>query len=174
MTPFLRLTALLALGLTAACAGNSRFDNADNEVILGANNGQLPGIADGSASDPTSPVYFSQTIGDRVFFAVDQSTLSAEAQAVLASQAQWLITNFDYQAIIEGHADEQGTTEYNIALSARRANEVRQFLVARGVPAARLRTLPLGKERPAELCSSESCYSKNRRAVTVISIGALS
>ncbi len=172
MTLFLRLLALSTVLFIAACSSPDRFGDG-NSVDLSANQ---PGFAiePGSASDPTSPAFFQQNIGDRVFFSVDQSTLDAEAQSVLSGQAQWLLTNSDYQAILEGHADEQGTTEYNIALSARRANAVREFLVAQGVPGSRLRTLPLGKERPAELCASEACYSKNRRAVTIISTGALS
>src|SRR5699024_8430561 len=98
--------------------------------------------------------------------------LTPEAQATLNSQAQWLLTNTDYNAIIEGHADEQGTREYNLALGARRANSVEEYLIAQGVPASRLRTVSYGKERPIALCSNESCYAKNRRAVTVISVGA--
>lgn len=165
MTHILRLMALSALVLAAACSSPARFGD-------GAGGAFGPGKAGvDAASDPTSPVFFSQTIGDRVLFAVDQATLSAEAQTVLEAQAGWLMTNADYTAIIEGHADEQGTTEYNIALSARRANAVREYLVARGVASNRLRTLPLGKERPALLCAEESCYEQNRRAVTVISTG---
>ncbi|MEM9350880.1 MAG: OmpA family protein [Pseudomonadota bacterium] len=171
MTHIFRLTALSMLILAAACSTPERFNDA-NSVELGANGGAFgPG---GDPSNPTSPSYFSQTVGDRVFFAVDQSILTSDAQATLSGQAQWLLTNTDYQAIIEGHADEQGTTEYNIALSARRANAVREYLVAQGIAANRLRTLPLGKERPAELCAEERCYSVNRRAVTIISTDALS
>jgi len=124
------------------------------------------------ASDPRSPQYFSQTVGDRVLFQVDQSTLTAQGMETLNGQAQWLLTNSDYLVVIEGHADEQGTREYNVALGARRANAVREYLVSRGVPASRLRTVSYGKERPIAVCSDESCYSLNRRAVTVISISA--
>ncbi|MEM9438257.1 MAG: OmpA family protein [Pseudomonadota bacterium] len=171
MTHIFRLTALSMLIFAAACSTPERFNDA-NSVELGPNSGAFgPG---GDPSNPTSPAYFSQTVGDRVFFAVDQSILTSDAQATLSGQAQWLLTNTDYQAIIEGHADEQGTTEYNIALSARRANAVREYLVAQGIASNRLRTLPLGKERPAELCAEERCYSLNRRAVTIISTDALS
>jgi peptidoglycan-associated lipoprotein len=79
------------------------------------------------------------------------------------------MSNPEYTALIEGHADEQGTREYNLALGARRASSVRDYLVAAGVPDARLRTISYGKERPLEICSEESCYMQNRRAVTVIS-----
>jgi peptidoglycan-associated lipoprotein len=108
-----------------------------------------------------------------VLFAVDQSTLTPQAIQTLNGQAQWLLTNSDYLAVIEGHADEQGTREYNVALGARRANAVREYLVSQGVPGNRLRTVSYGKERPIAVCSDESCYSQNRRAVTVISIGTL-
>ena len=89
-------------------------------------------------------------------------------------QAQWLLTNSDYVAVIEGHADEQGTREYNLALGARRANAVREYLISKGIPASRIRTVSYGKERPIATCADEACYSQNRRAVTVISIGSLS
>jgi peptidoglycan-associated lipoprotein len=125
----------------------------------------------GSASDPASPLYFQQTVGDRVLFAVDQSTLDAQSRLVLDGQANWLAANLDYTAVIEGHADEQGTREYNLALGARRANAVREYLVARGIDPNRLRVVSYGKERPLELCSDEACYAKNRRAVTVLAAG---
>ncbi|MBP1807117.1 peptidoglycan-associated lipoprotein Pal [Rubellimicrobium aerolatum] len=138
--------------------------------LPGVGTGALPG----SAGDPASPAYFSQAVGDRVFFAVDQSTLSGPAIQTLDGQAQWLLTNASYLAVIEGHADEQGTREYNVALGARRANAVREYLISRGVPADRLRTISYGKERPVAVCSDEGCYSQNRRAVTVISAAGLS
>ncbi len=126
----------------------------------------------GDPSDPRSVAYFNQTVGDRVFFAVDQSVLSADAQATLRAQAQWLNANSQYSAIIEGHADEQGTREYNLALGERRANAVREFLISQGVAGSRLRTISYGKERPVQVCSNESCWRVNRRAVTVITTGA--
>lgn len=134
----------------------------------------VPGVGTGALGDPASPQYFQQAVGDRILFAVDQSTLSPEAIRVLDGQAQWLLTNADYLAVVEGHADEQGTREYNVALGARRANAVREYLVSRGVPAGRLQTISYGKERPIEVCSEEACYAQNRRAVTVISIASIS
>ena len=101
-------------------------------------------------------------------------TLTAAGQATLNGQAEWLLSNPEYLAIIEGHADEQGTRDYNIALGDRRANAVKEYLVSRGVPASRMRTLSYGKERPVATCSDESCYSQNRRAVTIISVGSIS
>ena len=91
---------------------------------------------------------------------------------VLQGQAQWLNANPDYAIIIEGHADEQGTREYNLALGARRASAVQDFLISQGIAPNRMRTVSYGKERPIEVCSDEACYSKNRRAVTVLSMGA--
>ncbi|HKL56464.1 MAG TPA: peptidoglycan-associated lipoprotein Pal [Roseovarius sp.] len=165
---YLSKTILLCAGMAlAACSNPDRFADGSGGAG-GMNNGVGAGMA-GSAQDPASPVYFQQTVGDRVLFAVDQSTLSPEAKATLDGQAQWLMTNSDYSAVIEGHADEQGTREYNLALGARRANSVHEYLVSRGVADNRLKVVSYGKERPIELCADEACYSKNRRAVTVIS-----
>jgi peptidoglycan-associated lipoprotein len=165
--------ALIAGALAlAGCGANDRFRDGGAAGGMGAGAGAGAGVAPGSASDPTSPAYFQEAVGDRVFFAVDQSTLSAEAQAVLDAQAEWLMNNSDFAATIEGHADEQGTREYNIALGDRRANAVRDYLVSRGVAASRVQTVSYGKERPVALCSDESCYSQNRRAVTVLALGA--
>ncbi|MCG3267994.1 peptidoglycan-associated lipoprotein Pal [Yoonia sp. I 8.24] len=160
---------LLVLG-TAACTNPDRLGGAGG---AGAGGAAADGGLAGSASDPTSPAYFNQAIGDRVLFAVDTSTLTPEGQRILDGQAQWLLTNADYRAVVEGHADEQGTREYNIALGARRANAVREYLVSRGVPTARLEVISYGKLRPIEVCSNEACYSQNRRAVTVLSFSAI-
>lgn len=157
------LLVVVALA-TAACTNPNRFDNDD----LGAG-AAVPAIVPGSADDPSSSAYFSARVGDRVLFPVDQSSLTVTARTVLDGQAQWLLTNSDYIAVIEGHADEQGTREYNLALGARRANAVMEYLVSRGVPASRLKFVSYGKERPIEVCSQESCYSQNRRAVTILS-----
>jgi peptidoglycan-associated lipoprotein len=172
MTHALKAALLLGALALSACTNADRFntpDAGDSGSRTGIDQSEL-----GSADDPESPAYFNQTIGDRVLFAVDQSTLSDDAEPVLEGQAQWLLTNSDYRAVIEGHADEQGTREYNLALGARRANAVRDFLVSQGVAANRIRTVSYGKERPLAVCSDESCYSQNRRAVTVISLGATS
>ncbi|NKB28680.1 MAG: peptidoglycan-associated lipoprotein Pal [Rhodobacteraceae bacterium] len=158
------LTGMMAL---SACAntGAGRFG-------LGGGDAAGAGLVGAGAGDPASAAYFSQTVGDRVLFPVDQSSLTAEARQLLAAQAQWLNTNPQYTAVVEGHADEQGTREYNLALGARRAAAAQEFLVAQGVLASRLRTVTFGKERPIEICSQEGCYAKNRRAVTVIAAGA--
>ena len=112
-------------------------------------------------------------VGDRVFFETDSSELTTQARATLDKQAQWLTNYSQYsQFTIEGHADERGTREYNIALGARRAQAVRDYLVSRGIQAQRMRTISYGKERPVAVCNDISCWSKNRRAVTVLGVSS--
>ena len=165
---------LIAALATTACTYPDRFgaDGTGAGAMAGA--GANGAIVPGSANDPTSTAFFQQSVGDRVLFAVDQSNLTTEGRATLDAQAQWLLTNSDYQAVIEGHADEQGTREYNLALGARRANAAQEYLISKGVPASRLRVVSYGKERPIEICSNEACYAKNRRAVTVLAGGLTS
>lgn len=170
---FLPMTVLVAAVALSACTNPNRFGADD--ALAGNPNGGVPlnSIQPGSANDPTSTAYFNLTVGDRVLFGIDQSGLTPTGRATLDGQATWLITNSDYQAVIEGHADEQGTREYNLALGARRANAAREYLLSKGVPASRLRVVSYGKERPIEICSNEACYAKNRRAVTVLAGGGL-
>tara|TARA_Y100001968_G_C19365651_1_gene722371 strand:- start:500 stop:1003 length:504 start_codon:yes stop_codon:yes gene_type:complete len=115
--------------------------------------------------------YFSQNIGDTIYFDVDQSSLSEVTISTLQAQVSWLQENNSMPITIEGHADEQGTREYNLALGARRATSVRNYLVSQGVSENRLSIVTYGKERPIEVCSQERCWSKNRRATTVVSGG---
>lgn len=176
----MKTTALLLIATMALTACGNRLGGGagDGAVDLNANGGGFGagagagGIVPGSANDPTSVAFFQQTVGDRVLFAVDQSTLTPEGQATLAGQARWLSANPSYTALIEGHADEQGTREYNLALGGRRANAARDYLISQGVSASRLRTISYGKERPLQVCSTEACYSQNRRGVTVLAAGA--
>lgn len=172
MTLNLKPTILLVCGALAlsACTDPNRLGADDSAAALGGQPAQ-GAIVPGSASDPTSAAYFQQTVGDRVLFEVDQSSLTPTGQATLDGQAAWLAANAGFTAVIEGHADEQGTREYNLALGARRADEVRNYLISRGVAGDRLRVVSYGKERPAQLCSDESCYSQNRRSVTVLAGG---
>ncbi|MEM7489608.1 MAG: peptidoglycan-associated lipoprotein Pal [Pseudomonadota bacterium] len=164
------LVSTLALG---AC-GNRLAGAGDGAGGLNGGAGGAGGAAGlaGSVDDPSSVAHFQQIVGDRVLFAVDESTLTPEARATLTAQAEWMTANPEYTALVEGHADEQGTREYNLALGGRRANAVRDFLVSQGVPATRLRTISYGKERPIQICSTEACYSQNRRSVTVLAAGA--
>jgi peptidoglycan-associated lipoprotein len=130
------------------------------------------GTGPGASAIPGSEQDFTVNVGDRVFFLEDQSTLTAEAQETLRRQAAWLQKYPAVTVQVEGHADERGTREYNIALSARRATATREFLIAQGVKGSRVSSIAYGKERPAALCDAEQCWSQNRRAVTVITGGA--
>ena len=121
-----------------------------------------------SSSTSAETGYFSQNVGDRVFFGTDQANLNSTARGALRGQAEWMAQNANVNLTIEGHADERGTRDYNLALGARRANAVRDFLISQGVDSARLQTISYGKERPVSLCSDDSCWSKNRRAVSVV------
>jgi peptidoglycan-associated lipoprotein len=126
------------------------------------------------AATPGSQQDFVVNVGDRVFFESDSSELTQRSVATLEKQAQWLRAYPQYVFTIEGHADERGTREYNIALGARRADAVRNYLTSRGVQAQRMRTISFGKERPVAVCNDISCWSQNRRAVTVLNGGASS
>jgi peptidoglycan-associated lipoprotein len=168
----LRTCILMGAVALSACTNPGRFGADGAGGAAGSAAGATAGgIVPGSANDPTSTAYFQQAVGDRVLFEVDQATLTPAGRATLDGQATWLQSNNDYTAIIEGHADEQGTREYNLALGARRANAAQEYLVSKGVPAARLKVISYGKERPIEVCSDEACYAKNRRAVTVLAGG---
>ena len=149
----LMLAAVLAV---AGCASKNQIPN--NAADLGL----------GGAGTPGSSQDFTVNVGDRIFFDTDSSSIRADAQQTLARQAQWLMQYPNYAITIEGHADERGTREYNLALGARRAAATRDFLVSRGVPANRIQTISYGKERPVAVCDDISCWSQNRRAVTVL------
>jgi peptidoglycan-associated lipoprotein len=146
--------AALLIGLAlGACAKN----NADDAL-----NGGIGAGAPGSYQD------FASNVGDRVFFETDSTELTTTAQATLDKQAAWLNQYGRYTFTIEGHADERGTREYNFALGARRAESTKNYLVAKGVSASRMKTISYGKERPVAVCNDISCWSQNRRAVTVL------
>jgi peptidoglycan-associated lipoprotein len=150
----LKLAAVLAVALSmGACARNGLNDA--NAMA-------------GGAATPGSQQDFVVNVGDRVFFESDQTDLTPQATATLDKQAQWLQSYPRYQFTIEGHADERGTREYNIALGARRAQSVRNYLASRGIDPSRMRTISYGKERPVAVCNDISCWSQNRRAVTVL------
>jgi peptidoglycan-associated lipoprotein len=154
-----KLAAALAVALSmAACANTNPLGGADGAMA--------------NAATPGSQQDFVVNVGDRVFFESDQTELSPQAIATLEKQAQWLQSYNRYAFTIEGHADERGTREYNIALGARRAQSVRSFLASRGIDPSRMRTISYGKERPVAVCNDISCWSQNRRAVTVLNAGA--
>ncbi len=132
-----------------------------------AKNADQNGAMAGAAA-PGSQQDFVVNVGDRVFFQTNSSELTDQSRATLDKQAQWLANYNRYSFTVEGHADERGTREYNIALGARRAETVREYLISRGIPAQRMRTISYGKERPVALCNDISCWSQNRRVVTVL------
>jgi peptidoglycan-associated lipoprotein len=137
-------------------------------AIAGCAKQQADQAMAGGAAVPGSQQDFVVNVGDRVFFETDSSELTEQSRATLDKQAQWLNNYAQYAFTIEGHADERGTREYNIALGARRAETVREYLTSRGISAQRMRTISYGKERPVALCNDISCWSQNRRAVTVL------
>ena len=152
-----KIAAVLGAALAiAACAKNPAEEPS---ALAGANAG---------VAAPGSPRDFAVNVGDRVFFDSDSSELSPTAQATLDKQARWLQQYARYNFTVEGHADERGTREYNFALGARRAEAAKQYLVARGISVARIHTISYGKERPVAVCNDISCWSQNRRAVTVL------
>jgi peptidoglycan-associated lipoprotein len=151
----LRTAALILLVVTvAACARSGSGTGVGN---LGPGGGA-----------PGSQQEFLVSVGDRVFFETDSSNLTPTAMATLDKQAAWLNQYTNYRILLEGHADERGTREYNIALGARRASVVVNYLVSRGVDARRITQKSFGKERPVAICNDISCWSQNRRAVTVV------
>ena len=164
----MRYLGHLLVGATALVLAGCSGTDKDAEGAAGAGAGAGSGIEQSSLA-PNTAEYFNVVVGDRVFFETDRYDLSPEAQYVLSKQAEWLQANPTATAVIEGHADERGTREYNLALGARRAEAVRSYLVSLGVDPGRLQTVSYGKERPVALCSDESCWSQNRRAVTVVS-----
>jgi peptidoglycan-associated lipoprotein len=151
-----KFAAMILAGLSlAACANNPN-------QLTGANAGLAGSAAPGSAQD------FVVNVGDRVFFESDSTELTPQSVATLDKQAEWLQRYNRYAFTVEGHADERGTREYNIALGARRAQTVRDYLISRGVQGNRMRTISYGKERPVAVCNDISCWSQNRRSVTVL------
>jgi peptidoglycan-associated lipoprotein len=155
-----KLMAVLACGLALSACNKKPKD-------LDATG---PGQGLGAAA-PGSKQQFETEIGDRIFFTVDQSNLTPEGQEILTRQAQWLQQYPNVSVQVEGHADERGTREYNISLSARRATAAREFLIQQGVIGSRISSIAYGKERPAALCDEAQCWNQNRRAVTVITGG---
>ncbi len=169
------LSVIVCVLLVAGCGENTvtRGNTVSNAGGSGSSDDRFTGMDDGVIETDSEFAYFSKEyfnyeIGDRVFFALNESALSEDAKDILTEQADWLLRNPDSTVIIEGHADERGTREYNLALGARRSEAVRTFLLQQGVGAVRMSTVSFGKERPFAACSDETCWSKNRRVVTQI------
>lgn len=146
------LTAIAAMIFVVACSSNDQQQAATASTT----------VTPGSVAD------FRQNVGDRVFFATDMSTINDEGRQTLNRQAEWLKKYTNYQVTVEGHCDERGTREYNLALGDRRANAAKNYLASRGVDASRITTISYGKERPIALGSDEEAWAQNRRAVTVV------
>jgi peptidoglycan-associated lipoprotein len=167
---------LLALALsTAACArGGAPTVPTDPGYSGGAPGGDpLAGAGGMGAGGSGSTSYLpGSSVVDRVFFTVDQVTLTPQAMATLDAQIGWLRGNSSAPILIEGHADERGTSEYNMALGSARASAVRNYMVSQGIPDTRISIITYGRERPVATCPDESCWSQNRRAVTVVTGGA--
>ncbi|MGO9170651.1 MAG: peptidoglycan-associated lipoprotein Pal [Rhodomicrobium sp.] len=155
---FLILAAGIMILPLAACEKNAPAAN----FGLGAGAGNFP---------PGSVQEFNGRIGDTVHFETDSPELTPEGRSIVNAQAVWLRQYANYPIGIEGHADERGTREYNIALGARRAETVKSFLTSQGIDPRRIRTVSYGKERPVAVCDNITCWSQNRRAVTVIGGG---
>ncbi|MBL4589205.1 MAG: peptidoglycan-associated lipoprotein Pal [Alphaproteobacteria bacterium] len=161
---------LLSLFVTA-CTGNDAID--EGVVVTSDREGISTGV-DGTGYDvsgtalPGSSEDLVENVGDRIFFGYDSYNLSGEARAVLERQAQWLSQYQNLSVTIEGHADERGTREYNLALGERHANAVQSYLAALGVDASRLSVVSYGKERPVVFDNDPSAWAQNRRGVTTI------
>ena len=153
-----------ALTLVAGCSSKSETSGTEQ----GGGAGGIQASQTGGAATPGSEADLAQNVGDRVFFELDKSDLSQEARQTLDRQAAWLKRYPTVHVAIEGHCDERGTREYNMALGARRANTVKSYLAALGIDAGRLGTVSYGAERPSVLGTGEAVWSQNRRGVTVV------
>ncbi|MCW3837486.1 peptidoglycan-associated lipoprotein Pal [Sphingomonas canadensis] len=159
---FLLAAALIALaGCTKTPPPDVPGPGPDNGTVV--DNGGGDTIRPGSAED-----FKRSVMSDTVHFAYDQYDLDAQARAILDTQAQWLLRYPSVRVTIEGHCDERGTREYNLALGDRRANAAKNYLAARGVAPGRITTISYGKERPLALSSDEASWAQNRRAVTIV------
>jgi peptidoglycan-associated lipoprotein len=160
---FQALSLLAAVSLLAACSTAP-----ENSGAAGGTGAATPTAPATSGVRPGSQQDLAATAGDRVYFAYDRSDISPEARAILTKQADWLKRNANVTVTVEGHCDERGTREYNLALGERRATAVKNVLVALGIPANRVSTISYGKERPAVVGSTEAAWAQNRRGVTTV------
>ncbi len=162
-----KVTKLAAVMLITFSLGACSKNAADENGGLGGA-GLNGGVNGAGSQSPGSIGDFTVNVGDRVLFETDSSELTTVGQSTLDKQAQWLNRYPKYNFTVEGNADERGTREYNFALGARRSETAKNYLIARGVSASRIRTISYGKERPVAVCDNISCWSQNRRAVTVL------
>ena len=162
-------SAALALVTTSACTKKRAVENIPPaEQVPPGDPNAAPGDVELTELPAMQADLIAKAGSDTIYFGTDEHTLDAASQATLAAQARWMLANPRVRASIEGHADERGTREYNMALGERRANAARDFLQAQGVPANRLLVTSWGKERPVAAGSDETAWAQNRRAVTVI------
>ena len=162
----LQILSVLAAGLLlAACSSDEPVETASTQ---GAGSTTQTGAASSQAGAPGSLEDFNQNVGNTVYFGYDRYDLTAEAQSQLQKEAAWLQQYPQHALTVEGHCDERGTREYNLALGERRANSVANYLTALGIDKSRISTISYGKERPICTDSNEACYSQNRRGVTAI------
>lgn len=164
---------LMSVALVTLAACTSDEDKAMDTSMGGMNGSQLAGSDMGTGAPVNGVIPGTQqdlvvNVGDRVFFGYDQSDLSAEARATLDRQVAWLKQYPNVRITVEGHADERGTREYNLALGERRANSAKSYLMSQGIDSSRIETISYGKERPAVPEASPSGWAQNRRAVTVV------
>jgi len=159
-----KIVSLIAVaGLVAACGTAPTSETASTSGSGAASAATTASnIVPGSAED------LKVNVGDRVFFGFDRYNLTPAARDILQKQAAWMIANSNVSVTIEGHCDERGTREYNLALGDRRANAAADYLMTLGVPATRISTISYGKERPEDPASNEIAWAKNRRGVTVV------
>lgn len=151
--------------LAAGCTGGGVTVPGGADGGFSGTESTLGGFGPDGVGGGTLP---GSAVSDRVLFTVDQSTLSAEAIGTLNAQIAWLTQNPGAPILIEGHADERGTGEYNMALGSSRASAVRNYMVSQGIPDSRISIITFGRERPVATCADESCFAQNRRAVTVV------
>jgi peptidoglycan-associated lipoprotein len=156
------IAGIALMALLSGCANDANGESSGLTLGFGGN------AAAATAAPPGTPQDFVQNVGDRVLFETDSTDLTTVAKATLDAQAVWLSRYTSLRFTIEGHADERGTREYNIALGARRAQNVRDYLMAHGVSPTRIQTISYGKERPVAVCNDATCWNQNRRAVTVL------
>jgi peptidoglycan-associated lipoprotein len=168
------MCSVAAVAFAAVLGACSKTNEAPSANLLGSDAAGGGYGTGGSRAMAGSPEDFRTGARDLVYFSSDSSDLTPEAQQTLAQQARWLQQYPQHQVMIEGHADERGTREYNLALGARRAQSVRNYLARQGVPHARMRTISFGKERPVAVCDDISCWSQNRRVQTILGGAAMS
>ena len=157
-------SAVAAVALLAACASDSKDDMGTDITAVS----QPSPVAAPTGPAMNSAEYFNQVVGNDIYYGLDDYNLNATAQATLRGQASWLGQNPSSSVVVEGHCDERGTREYNLGLGERRANAVKDYLVSLGVASSRVRTISYGKERPVCVASSDDCWSRNRRGVSVV------